>query len=81
VSLAGDAAAIAAKSSRVGVSGATERYASGLDWVFRRILSAPALKAAISVGNKATPALAVTGTLTASYNATIAAQCLAGILE
>lgn len=78
---AGDAIAIAAKARRVGVGGTTGRYASGVNWIFRRILSGPTLKTALKVGSRATPPLAIAGTFTASYNATIAAQCLAGILE
>jgi hypothetical protein len=67
--------------TRTGIGGPKQAYASGLNWVFRKVFSGPGLGAAIKVGDKVTPALAVTGTLTGSYNATIAAQCLAGILE
>jgi RHS repeat-associated protein len=81
VSMAGDAVATAAKAAGTGLGGPKQAYASGLNWVFRRIFSGRTLGAALNLGDKATPALAVTGTFTGSYNATIAAQCLAGVLE
>ncbi len=88
-SFAGDMAATAAKASGTTL-GRPQPYASGLNWLFRRtadtlgnptISSTPLKGILTGVGNKATPALAVTGVFTFSYNATIAVECGCGVLK
>jgi hypothetical protein len=60
-------------------------YASGMNAVFRSIGRAagnPRLTGALrTFGDKATPALAVFAVSTLSYNASIMAQCQAGVLQ
>ncbi len=89
-SLAGDTAAIIYKSTRTGAGGTTNIYASGLNYVFRSAASAlgnptiggVSLKGAlVTVGDIATPALAVPGAFSAGYNLSTAVQCGLGVIE
>jgi hypothetical protein len=66
LSVAGDAAAIAAKGG--GALGTTNRYASGLNWAFRRAASGAARGSLTAVGDVATPAMAVAFAFTTGYN-------------
>ena len=57
-----------------------------MNWGFRRFGDAignPRLGRRLvqTVGNRATPVLAVTGAFMTAYNAMIAAQCALGVLE
>ncbi|MGH9766052.1 MAG: RHS repeat domain-containing protein [Blastocatellia bacterium] len=80
ISIAGDLLATAVKASGKTL-GTPQPYASGLNWVFRRISSGSVRGVLTSIGNRVTPVLAVTGAFTASYDVTIAAQCASGLLK
>ncbi len=84
-SVAGDLVATYAKAQRVGIAGGGQGYASGLNYIGRRIgqaFGSPALTGAlVAVGDVATPVLAVTGSFISGYNATIIAECLLGVIE
>lgn len=91
-SLATDAVAIIRKGG--GSLGTTNRYASGLNMISRTVLRGVAnrglisagtrqalVRGATTVGNRVTPALAVTSAFTLAYNTTINVQCSMGIIE
>jgi len=84
LSLAGDVLAGAAKSKRVGAGAPKNPYASGINWVGRRIadlVGSPKLKGVlVRVGDKVTLPLAFVGAFTAGYNLSIEVQCLLGFL-
>ncbi len=84
-SLGADMIATGAKRGRHNL-GTQNPYASGMNWGFRRfgdVVGNPRLgrRLAQTIGNRATPVLAVTGTFMTAYNGTIAAQCGLGVLE
>jgi hypothetical protein len=87
LSLLGDMAASAHKvnSRSAYIGGTKNRYASGLNYLFRRVANAvgsPKLKGTLTgVGNKVTPALAVPGAFTGGYNVSVALQCATGVLN
>jgi RHS repeat-associated protein len=84
-SLAGDLAATGVKATRTEVGGPKQAYASGMNAVFRRVGRAIGSRALtgtlVTIGNVATPVLAVTGTFLGAYDATILLQCSLGIIE
>ena len=73
------------KTVRPGVGGPKQQYASGLNYLFRRVgqaVGSPALTGSlVAFGDVVTPILAVTGAFTGAYDATVAAQCALGVLE
>ncbi len=87
LSLAGDIAATAykmnARSAYIG--GTTNRYGSGLNYVFRRVadsVGSSTLKGTLTkIGNRITPPLAIVGAFTAGYNLSVAVQCGLGVLN
>jgi len=87
LSLLGDLAATGYKTSARSayIGGTKNRYASGLNYVFRRAADAvgsPTLKGRLtSIGSRVTPALAVTGAFTGGYNLSVAIQCATGVLN
>ena len=80
ISFAGDMLATAAKAGGKTL-GKPQPYASGLNWVFRRISSGSVRGVLTTVGGAITTGLAVTAAFTAGYDLSIAAQCAAGILK
>ncbi len=74
---------MSARSAYIG--GTQNRYASGLNYVFRRAADAvgsSSLKGTLTrFGSRVTPPLAVVGAFTGGYNLSIAAQCGLGVLE
>jgi len=89
-SLAGDTAATIYKSTRTGIGGSTNAYASGLNYVFRAAANAlgnpsiggASLKGALTTfGDIATPVLAVPGAFSAGYNLSTAVQCGLGVIQ
>lgn len=81
ISLGGDMVATYAKSK--GTQLGSQPYASGMNWVFRRVaqgLGSPALqRSLVGAGNVATKAFAPIGAFTLSYNATIGVECAFGM--
>jgi RHS repeat-associated protein len=80
ISFAGDMLATAKKAASTTL-GRPQKYASGLNWVFRRVSTGSVRGALTAVGDVVTPALAVTAVFTASYDLSIAAQCASGVLK
>ncbi len=84
ISLGGDIAASGAKAAGKTL-GKPQPYASGLNATFRfagDLAGSPSLKGTlVGIGDKATPALAVTGAFTGSYNATIMVECGCGVIK
>jgi RHS repeat-associated protein len=81
VSFAGDMLATVAKASGKTL-GKPQPYASGINWVFRRMSKGGVRGALTAIGGRVlTPAFAVTAVFTGSYDLSIAAQCASGILK
>jgi RHS repeat-associated protein len=89
VSLMSDLAATGAKLAGK-TAGDPQPYASGINAVFRagtraagypKIGGTPVRGVLTGIGNKVTPALAVTGTFTFAYNATIEVECGCGVIK
>jgi RHS repeat-associated protein len=80
ISFAGDMLATAKKAASTTL-GRPQKYASGLNWVFRRVSTGSIRGALTAVGDVATPVLAVTAVFTATYDLSIAAQCASGVLK
>ncbi len=85
VSVAGDLVAVGAKSMRAGIGGSQQRYASGLNYVFRKVgraVGSTALTGSlVAIGSALTPTLALSGAFMGAYDATIFTQCLLGVLD
>jgi hypothetical protein len=81
ISFAGDMVATVAKAGGKTL-GNPQEYASGLNYVFRR-LSRGAVRGRLTTigGRVLTPAFAVTAVFTATYDLSIAAQCASGVLK
>ena len=69
-----------------GLLGTTNPYASGINRAIRAL--SPTLKLApstmgklIRIGDRLTPAFAITGAFTAAYNASTFVQCSVGMLQ
>jgi len=84
-SLGGDMLAFNQKLRRQFWRGRGEDYASGMNWVFRRVaqlVESPRLQSIlVGVGDKITYPTALVGAFTAGYNASILAQCALGVLK
>jgi RHS repeat-associated protein len=81
ISFAGDMVATVAKASGKTL-GRPQPYASGLNWVFRRVSTGSVRGTLTAIGGRVlTPAFAVTAVFTGTYDLSIAAQCASGILK
>lgn len=80
VSFAGDMVATVAKASGKTL-GRPQPYASGLNWVFRRISRGAVRGTLTTIGGAVSNSLAVTAVFTGTYDLSIAAQCASGILK
>gem|GEM_PF-3864533 len=75
-SLFSDAKAIGLKALRSGIGGSPKIYASGLNRYLRSIGLG-----VLKIGDSASPAMAVIGTFSISYDATVMIQCELGLLQ
>src|SRR2546421_1151233 len=68
LSLGGDLSATLVKGASAGVGGPKQPYASGLNFVFRRLATGAASGALTAVGDTLTPVLSSVGAFTTGYN-------------
>ncbi|HEX6880735.1 MAG TPA: RHS repeat-associated core domain-containing protein, partial [Terriglobales bacterium] len=88
-SFAGDVAATAMKATFAGTGGPKAAYASGMNFLFRRVGQTfgaltgnyKLTRSLTNFGNKASPVLAVFFVATFSYNVSTFVQCQASVLE
>lgn len=81
ISFAGDMVATARKALGKPLGG-PQKYASGINWVFRRLSRGSVRGTLTTIGGRVlTPAFAVTAVFTGTYDLGIAAQCASGILK
>jgi RHS repeat-associated protein len=81
VSVLGDLRAATLKGARPGALGSPELWASGINRLFRATTPTAWRGVTNAIGDTLTPALAVLGVGTASYNMTIWVECATGVIK